>query len=54
MIEPQTIQQDDFYDDRWDDEPDRTCKSCGGSGVDSWECFMPCEDCDGEGYRWWE
>jgi hypothetical protein len=40
--------------EQYDDEDDMTCPACGGSGSDSMEGFMPCEVCDGEGYRWWE
>jgi DnaJ-class molecular chaperone len=45
---------DPFDDEYIDVCDDLTCETCGGSGSDPWEGFMPCEDCDGEGYRWWE
>ncbi len=46
-----TASDDDYYDD----EPDRTCKTCGGDGGDPLSDYcLPCEDCGGEGYRWWE
>lgn len=45
----------DYEDDMdYDDEPrdDKTCAACSGTGM---ECdSMPCQQCDGEGYRWWE
>lgn len=37
-----------------DEDDDLTCEACGGSGADPLEGFMPCEECDGEGYRYWE
>lgn len=49
--------QPPMWHEEWDDEyaeDDLTCTHCGGSGADPWEGFMPCEECDGEGFRWWE
>jgi hypothetical protein len=49
-----TKPQPPMFDEEWDcEDEDLTCPECGGSGADSWEGFMPCEFCDGEGYRWW-
>ena len=50
-----TADQSMFYEDGYDlAQESLDCAYCGGSGVDSWEGFGPCEECDGEGYRWWE
>jgi DnaJ-class molecular chaperone len=46
------VYPDDYYDGE-DIDRDATCPDCGGSGCDSWESFMPCQHCDGEGYEWW-
>ena len=47
-----------LYDDcdDWDDEPERdlTCRACCGTGGDPWnDGILPCKECDGEGYQWW-
>ena len=43
-----------MWPEEWDDEyEDTICTNCGGSGADPWESFLPCEECDGEGYYWW-
>ena len=37
-----------------DDEPDLTCDHCAGTGGEPLDNFCtPCEECDGEGYKWW-
>lgn len=36
-----------------DEEEDRTCPRCHGSGLD-WEGLGECSYCDGMGYKWWE
>lgn len=46
------IASEEYWED-FDDAEDTTCQECGGSGADSWESFMPCEACDGQGYKWW-
>lgn len=44
----------DEWDDEYDDtDYDRTCKTCAGDGQHPWDDCMPCPDCDGEGYEWW-
>ena len=48
--------QPPMFDDEWydDQEPDRTCKNCGGTGGEPYDDYItPCEECDGEGYYWW-
>lgn len=36
-------------------EPDLTCDHCSGTGGEPMDDYItPCEQCDGEGYRWWE
>ncbi len=42
---------DDWGADMHND--DRTCKTCGGDGGHPLDDCMPCPDCDGEGYEWW-
>lgn len=43
----------DYVDDDWDEE-DRTCPNCGGDGGEPFDDYCtPCEECDGEGYKWW-
>lgn len=32
-------------------DEDLTCPACGGDGME--DDSMPCEYCDGEGYKWW-
>ena len=35
-------------------ERDRVCPNCGGDGGEPFDDFCtPCEECDGEGYKWW-
>lgn len=51
--EPETRLLDDMpdYDD---DEPDPVCEHCHGTGGDPMNDYiLPCEECDGEGYKWW-
>lgn len=43
-----------FADEPEEQYEDLTCRFCGGDGCDALETFMPCKECDGEGYRWWE
>lgn len=44
-------------DDEWDywdgdEERNRTCRHCDGTGRDQWnDGITPCEHCDGEGYE---
>lgn len=46
--EPQIIEE-------WEVEMDLTCEYCGGDGGDPWnDGVLPCPECHGEGYRWWE
>jgi hypothetical protein len=32
---------------------DKTCRQCHGTGQ-SWDGILPCDNCDGEGYEWWQ
>lgn len=42
---------DEYFDD---DEPDRTCQYCSGTGGNPWDDgITPCQKCNGEGYEWW-
>jgi len=54
---PSEAPQPPMFDDEWyddDQEPDRTCKNCGGTGGEPYDDYItPCEECDGEGYYWW-
>lgn len=44
----------DIHHDYDDDDEDRTCEACAGSGGDPMnDGITPCEVCDGEGYKWW-
>lgn len=50
-----TADQAMFYEDAYDQEQeDLSCAYCGGDGMDPMDDCMPCPECDGEGYRWWE
>ena len=48
-------EEEDYWDGDDGPERDLTCTHCSGTGGDPWnDGITPCEECDGEGYRWWE
>ena len=48
-----------MFDEEWDHEyaeeqEEWSCEYCNGTGGDPWNDYiMPCEHCDGMGYKWW-
>lgn len=52
--EPCGVYFPDDYDYDADDESD-ICEACSGTGGDPYnDGCLPCEYCDGEGYKWWQ